>query len=98
MEAFEVCCHIPPQGVLVRGQDLVDLVDIRGVIVGHRLPLVLIGVFVTLPHSLDVLPALLFHLLLPTLESVLFRDIRDLLSNDTAENPNELLHPPGVPI
>ena len=98
MEAFQVCCHISPKGVLVRGQDLVDLVDIRGVVVGHRLPLVLIGVFVTLPHPLDVLTALLLHLLLPALESVMLRDFRDLLSNDTAEDPNELLHPPGVPV
>ena len=98
MEAFEVCCHIPPQGVLFRGQDLVNLVDIRGVIVGHRLPLVLIGVFVTLPHPLDVLPALLLHLLLPGLESVMLRDIRDLLSYYTTEDPNELLHPPCVPV
>jgi len=97
MEAFEICCNIPPQGVLVRGQDLVDLVDIRGIVVGNRLPLVLIGIFVTLPHPLDVLTALLLHLL-PALESVMLRDIRHLLSNDASKDPDELLHPPGVPV
>jgi hypothetical protein len=98
VEAFKVGSHIPSQGVLVRGQDFVDLINIRGVVVGHRLPLVLIGVLIPLPHPLDVLATLLLHLLLPTLKSVVLGDLSNLLSDDAAKDSNELLHPPGVPV
>jgi hypothetical protein len=98
VESFKIGSHIPPQGVLVWGQDFVNLINIRGVVVRHWLSLVLIGVIIPLPHSLNVLPTLLLHLLLPTLKSVMLGDLSNLLTDDAAEDSDELLHPPGVPV
>jgi hypothetical protein len=85
MKGGDILCNISPQSILFTGQYLMNLIYRRGLIIGHRLPL-MIAVIVFL-----VIPDVLILFLLTFLRLV-FREEPELCIDFPSELIDKFLH------